>query len=585
MQPTPFATALSQPLSAARAALFNKRRTVLMAAVSGICLSLAMPALAQQPVGGAHGAVASAERNATAAGLDILKQGGNAVDAAVAVGYALAVTHSSAGNIGGGGFMLVRMADGKSYFIDFREEAPGQATATMYLDAQGNVIPHASLVGFKASGVPGSVAGLSEAEQKLGTLGLAAVMAPAIRLASEGFTLDESEARGMMQSRNLSQFPDSKRIFQRDGNFYHEGDVFRQPELAGTLRTIAAQGPDAFYKGSLAARLAAFEEANGGDITADDLAHYKVAWRDPLTTMHNGYQIITSPPPSSGGVAMVEMLNMLDLSDFQKTGLFSAASLHLEAEAMRRAFADRAVYMGDPDFVKMPLSTLLSADYARSRWSTVKTDEASNSTDVGAGPIPGFESDETTSYSVVDAAGDAVAVTYTLNGGFGSGVTAGDLGFLLNNEMDDFTSKPGVPNQFHLLQGKVNEIAPYKRPLSAMTPTIVTKDGKLFLVLGSPGGPRIITAVFETMLNVLDFGMNVQEAVDAPRMHQQWMPDEVDLEGPNRFSPDTIALLEKMGYKIAINRPWCDVEAIEVDERGRRLAATDPRADGAAMAY
>ena len=552
-----------------------------------VSAALILPAGAEHmPAEGMHGAVASAEVHATQAGIDVLKAGGNAIDAAVAVGFALAVTHSSAGNIGGGGFMLVRMADGKSYFVDFREEAPGKATETMYQDDHGNVVAGRSTVGMLASGVPGTVAGLTSARQKLGKLTLAQDLAAAIRLAEDGFPLDTSEANGFRRAKNLAQFADSRRIFQRDGKFYEAGDVFRQPELAATLKQIAAGGADAFYRGAIAKELAAFEAANGGLITTEDLARYEAKWREPIALKYHGYDVITSPPPSSGGIAIGEMLNMLDGSNFVAAGMNSAEALHDEIEAERRAMADRAEYLGDPDFVKVPVSQLLSPAYAKERWASVKPHAASSSKDVGAGSIPGYESDETTHYSVVDPEGNAVAVTYTLNFGYGSGVTDGKLGFLLNDEMDDFTSKPGAPNGFNLIQGKANVIEPHKRPLSSMVPTIVTKDGKLALVVGSPGGPRIITSVFEVLTDVLDFGLNVQQAVDAPRFHQQWMPEDVYFEGPNRFSPDTLRLLEKMGYPVKVERTWCDVEAIQIDlKTGMRLAATDPRADGAAIAY
>lgn len=564
------------------------RRFVLCSGLAAItAAALSLPGVAQHlPAEGMHGAVSSAEVHATQAGIDILKAGGNAVDAAVAVGFALAVTHSSAGNIGGGGFMLIRQGDGQSYFVDFREEAPGRATTNMYQDAQGNIVKGRSTIGMLASGIPGTVAGLVSAQKRLGKLTLAQDMAPAIRLAEDGFPLDAYEANGFAHARNLPLFPGSRHIFQRDGNYYQAGEIFKQPELAHTLRLVAQGGADAFYKGPIAQELGAFEAAHGGLITAADMAHYQAKWRDPLKLSYHGYDIVTSPPPSSGGVAIAEMLNMLDYSNFVQDGMNSAAALHDEIEAERRAMADRAVYLGDPDFVKVPMATLLSPAYAKERWASVKSDQASLSKDVGAGPIPGWESDETTHYSVVDPAGDAVGVTYTLNFGYGSGVTDPKLGFLLNDEMDDFTSKPGAPNGFNLIQGKVNDIEPYKRPLSSMVPTIVSKDGKLTLVVGSPGGPRIITAVFETMIDVLDFGLNVQQAVDAPRFHQQWMPNAVYFEGPDRFSPDTLALLRKMGYPVDVQRTWCDVEAIQIDPKtGMRLAATDPRADGAALAY
>ncbi|MGH9476958.1 MAG: gamma-glutamyltransferase [Terriglobales bacterium] len=552
-----------------------------------VAAALTLPARGNHlPAEGMHGAVSSAEVHATQAGIEILKQGGNAVDAAVAVGFALAVTHSDAGNIGGGGFMLIRQAGGQSYFVDFREEAPGRASPTMYQDAQGNIVKGRSLTGMLATGIPGTVAGLVSAQKRLGKLTLAEDMAPAIRLARDGTALDSYEASMFRHARNLPLFPNSRRIFQRDGNYYKTGDVFKQPELAATLEAIAQGGAEAFYRGRIAHQLAAFEAAHGGLITLADLAHYQAKWRAPLEMDYHGYHVITSPPPSSGGVVIFEMLNMLNHSHFVQDGMDSAAALHDEIEAMRRAFADRAKYLADPDFAKLPLSTLLSPQYAAERWASVKPEQASLSSQVGAGPVPNWEGDETTHYSVVDAAGDAVGVTYTLNFGFGSGVTPDHLGFLLNDEMDDFTSKPGAPNGFHLIQGKINDIEPYKRPLSSMTPTMVAKNGKLFLVVGSPGGPRIITSVFEAMTDVLDFGLNVQQAVDAPRFHQQWLPEAVDLEGPDRFSPDTIALLKQMGYPLQIGRTWCDVEAIEVNlKTGMRMAATDPRADGAAIAY
>ncbi|MGH9488419.1 MAG: gamma-glutamyltransferase [Terriglobales bacterium] len=553
-----------------------------------VAAALSLPAEANHlPAEGMHGAVSSAEVHATQAGIQILKEGGNAVDAAVAVGFALAVTHSDAGNLGGGGFMLIRQADGHSYFVDFREEAPGQATPTMYQNAQGKIVKGRSLVGMLASGIPGTVAGLTSAQKRLGKLSLAQDMAPAIRLAEDGFALDEHQAAMMRGNRKLGEFPNSRRIFQRDGNYYKPGDIFKQPELANTLKEIARGGAAAFYRGRIAQQLAAFEQAHGGLITRADLAHYQAVWRKPLEMEYHGYQVISSPPPSSGGVVIFEMLNMLNLSHFTRYGMDSAGALHDEIEAMRRAFADRAKYLGDPDFNKLPLATLLSPDYAAQRWASVKPEEASLSSEVGAGPVPNWNGDtETTNYSVVDPSGGAVDVTYTLNFAFGSGATPDQLGFLLNDEMDDFTSKPGVPNGFHLIQGKVNDIEPYKRPLSSMTPTMVTKNGTLLLSLGSPGGPRIITTVFEALTDVLDFGLNIQQAGDAPRFHQQWMPPTVFFEGPDQFSPDTLALLKKMGYPIQVGRQWCDLEGIEVDPKtGMRMAETDPRADGSAMAY
>jgi gamma-glutamyltranspeptidase/glutathione hydrolase len=556
-------------------------------AICGCLLGIFMlPVACRDGAPGTRGAVASAERHATQAGIDILKAGGNAVDAAVAVGFALAVTYPSAGNIGGGGFMLIRRADGQRHFLDFREEAPGHATTAMYQDAQGNVIEGLSTGGMLASGVPGTVAGLVAARSRFGKLTLAQDMAPAIRLATDGFPLRAAQAESFRKAKNLSRFVESRRVFQRNGDFYKEGEPFRQPDLAATLRLIADEGADAFYKGAIAQKLADFEAAHGGLITLADLSRYEAKWREPLSTTYRGYEILTAPPPSSGGVAIIEMLNMLEGSNLAAAGIGSASALHDQIEAQRRAMADRAAYLGDPDFASIPLETLVSPKFARERWASVTPDRASSSRDVGAGRIPGYESNETTHYSIVDEAGDAVAVTYTLNFGYGSGVTAEGLGFLLNDEMDDFTSKPGAPNGFGLVQGKANEIQPHKRPLSSMSPTIVSKDGKLTLVLGSPGGPRIITSVFEVLTRVIDFGLGIQAAVDAPRFHQQWMPETVYFEGPDRFDPAALRRLEEMGYPIQVGGTWSDVEAIQIDpETGVRTPATDPRGDGAALAY
>lgn len=539
-------------------------------------------------VWGTHGAVATAEAHASRVGIEILREGGNAVDAAVAIGFALEVTHPQAGNIGGGGFMLVRMAargsrPARTYFVDFREEAPGAAGPKMYLDAAGNYIPGSSINGYRAIGIPGTVAGLVSAEQRLGKLGLATVMAPAIRLAAEGYHLDHNQAR-MLHAKNLAAFPVSRRLFQRDGDYYRTGDLFRQPELAATLRAIAQGGARAFYRGRIARELAAFLDSHGGLITTRDLAHYRAIWRRPLVGHYHGYTIITSPPPSSGGVVMLEMFHMLALTKYSQAGMLSAHAIHDETEAMRRAFADRAAYLGDPDFTHLPLRTLLSPAYARERWQSVQPDAATPSSAIAGGPVP-KESSETTHYSVVDAAGDAVGVTYTLNNWFGSGVTADKLGFLLNDEMDDFTTDPGHPNMFGLIQSPANDVAPYKRPLSSMTPTMVVKNGKLWLDVGSPGGPRIITTVFEVISDMVDFHRNLQQAVAAPRFHQQWLPDVLDLEGTG-FSPDTEALLRQMGYHLKIGGHWCDAEAIWVNPKtGAYRAVTDPRADGTAMAY
>jgi len=546
-----------------------------------------------------HGMVASVHELASRAGVEIMQAGGNAIDAAVATGFALAVVHPAAGNLGGGGFMLIRMKDGDAHFVDFRETAPGKATANMYQDAQGNVIPKMSTVGYKAIGIPGSVKGLVYAEQHFGRLGLKRVIAPAIRLARVGYPLSWSDAVGMTQNPELAQFPDSKRIFQNNGKGWHQNDVFKQPELARTLERIAA-APDDFYTGKMAHELAEFVQKGGGLITAEDLAHYEVKDRKPVEGTYRDLQIISAPPPSSGGIVLLELLNILEGYDLGKSGLDSAESIHLITEAYRRAFFDRAQFLGDPEFNDLPVLQLTDKSYAHAWRSSIQPQEASSSATLvrpavssalehyaAAHPVAGSarESTQTTHYSVVDADGNAVAVTTTLNAWFGSRVTVGPLGFLLNDEMDDFSSKPGSPNMFGLIQGDANAIGPGKRPLSAMTPTIALKDGKLWLVLGSPGGPTIITTVANILVGVEDFGLDIQQAVNAPRFHEQWLPDRLLMER-NRFSPDTLALLKQHGNNISFGLGG-DGECIEVDlESGRRLGASDARNDtGKAVGY
>jgi gamma-glutamyltranspeptidase/glutathione hydrolase len=508
---------------------------------------------------------------ATDAGVEILKEGGNAVDAAVAVGFALAVVHPVAGNIGGGGFMLIHERSGKNAFIDYREKAPLAATADMYLDSAGNVIPNASIVGYRAIGVPGSVAGLVYAEKKYGHLTLARVMAPAIRYAADGFVLTDEEANEL-HSRILTGFPASAHTFQRDGDFYKTGDTFHQPELAATLRRIAAD-PSDFYHGAMANQIAAAVQAGGGLITAEDLAHYTVKEREPLTGAYKGYLVVSAPPPSSGGVALIEMLNILAGYQLGPLGDRTAPETHLIVEAFRRAYMDRSDYLGDPDYVTVPVDQLLNAQYGAAWRAGILPDRATPSATLqrpaGFVSAPPTMADvrrepvNTTHYSVVDANGDAVAVTTTLNGGYGSGVTVGGLGFLLNNEMDDFAAKQGVPNMFGLIQGPANAIAPGKRPLSSMTPTIVLRDGKVAMVLGSPGGGRIITTVANIFLSVADGGLNIQQAVDAPRFHHQYLPDVLYLE-PG-FSSAAIDGLQAMGYELKTGGHWSDGECIAVD--------------------
>jgi gamma-glutamyltranspeptidase / glutathione hydrolase len=557
------------------------------------------------PVHAQHGMVVSVHELASRAGVEIMKAGGNAVDAAVATGFALAVVHPPAGNIGGGGFMLIRMADGKTHFLDYREKAPAAATRDMYLDAQGNVIEGASEYGFKAIGVPGSVAGMVYAEQKYGKLTLRQVMAPAIRLARDGYALSWGEAKDFHDS-HLADFKESRRVFQRDGNYYQTGEIFRQPDLARTLERIVAK-PDDFYHGDLARELAAAMQKGGGLITADDLAHYEVKEREPIRGTYRGYEVISAPPPSSGGTVLVESLNILEGYDLAKLGDRSAESIHYTTEAFRRAFFDRAEFLGDPDFSKLPVAQLIDKKYGAAWRESIDEAKASPSKELkrpeifseleqyaAAHPQPlgNHEAPHTTHYSVVDDEGNAVAVTTTINDWFGSRVTADGLGFLLNDEMDDFSAKPGVPNSDGLIQGAANAIGPGKRPLSSMTPTIVVHDGKTVLVLGSPGSSKIITTVANVLMGVLDYGMNIQEAVNAPRFHNQWLPDVLNVE--QWFSPDTVQRLKRMGYSVEfglhdgadVSPYWSDAECIAIDAKtGERLGASDYRNNGKAVGY
>jgi len=547
-------------------------------ATSLLCVTLS----ARDPVHARHAMVVAQEPHATDVGVAVLKAGGNAVDAAVAVGFALAVTHPTAGNIGGGGFMLVRMADGRTTFIDFREKAPAAASRDMYLDANKKATRD-SIVGWRASGVPGSVRGFEYAHKKFGHKGWEELLDPAIKLAADGYPLSYANAENLRPGSNslklLSQFPDSKRIF-----LGHEaGDNFTQPELAATLKRIRDQGARDFYEGETAQRLAAAMKTNGGLITLEDLKNYKVVERQPLTGSYHGYNIIAAPPPSSGGIGMLQILGMLEGSGYEQSGAGSATAIHYVAECERRFYADRSEFMGDPDFFKNPVRQLLDPAYIASRRATIDPHHATSSDQVKAGNINMHESTETTHYNIVDAEGNAVAVTYTLNGSYGSGVTAPSLGFLLNNEMDDFAAKPGEPNMFGLVQGEANAIQPGKRPLSSMTPAIVMKDGKLFMVIGAPGGSRIPTGVTEVFLNVVDFHLNPQEANDWPRFHHQWRPDKLYVE--RGTSPDTIALLKQIGHMVEPAAGGvARVEAI-VLENGWLEGASDGRGNGKAAGY
>ena len=576
-----------------------------VAALVAAALLMPTAALAAPPAPKGHAMVVSVHHDASDAGLEILKQGGNAVDAAVAVGFALAVVWPRAGNLGGGGFMLIRMAHGesKTHFLDFRERAPGAATANMYLDAEGNVVPGLSTSGYKAIGVPGSVAGLVYAQKHFGRLTLAQDMAPAIRLATEGFVLTAAEA-AHMHSNSMAKFPESKRVFQRDGDFYKEGETFKQPDLAKTLNRIVAD-PEDFYHGKIAAKLAKSVSSHGGLLTEADLAAYKVTDRTPLVgqfkTHGVKYDVITSPPPSSGGIVLLETLNILSGFDLTKVGGDrSPAQIHLIAEAFRRAYMDRGDYLGDPDFNSLPIAQMASMKYAAAWRSSIDPLKPTPSADLKrpAGFLPppptvvatGHESNETTHFSVVDSAGNAVSTTYTLNGLYGSGATAEGLGFLLNNEMDDFTSKPGSPNMYKLIQGPANAIGPGHRPLSAMTPTLVTTHGsffhhaKLVLVLGTPGGSTIITTVANDLLSSLTNGLSIQADSDAPRFHHQYLPDVLQFE--KSFPHATVDAMKAMGYEVSQTNEadtktagvWGGSELIQADPKTKELkGANDPR--------
>jgi gamma-glutamyltranspeptidase/glutathione hydrolase len=532
----------------------------------------------EQPVRAQHGMVVSVHHLASDTGVEILRAGGNAVDAAVATGFVLAVVHPIAGNLGGGGFLLLRTHDGRSTFIDFREKAPLAATETMYQDAHGNVTPDASVIGYRSIATPGSVAGLVYAEKKYGRLGLKRVMAPAIKLARDGFELTPEEAHELIDP-DLAHFPESRLLFQRNGSYYRGGETFQQPELARTLERIAAD-PNEFYHGKMAHELVDDLKKGGALITLEDLAQYNVVERAPVTGTFHNYTIISAPPPSSGGVVLLSALNILEGYDLPSFGDRSAAWIHLVTEAFRRAYMDRTDYLGDPDYNQVPVAELTSKKYAEAWRSSILPDEASPSATLKrpAGFLPPapttagkrHESPDTTHYSVVDAEGNAVSVTTTLNDSFGSHVTAGSLGFLLNDEMDDFSAKVGVPNMFGLIQGPANAIAPGKRPLSSMTPTIVLEGSKLRYVLGSPGGARIITTVANIFLSASEGGLNIQEAVDAPRFHHQDFPDKLYLE-PG-FNPKSLAELKEMGYTLAIrDGHWSNGECIAVDPANGEL--------------
>lgn len=529
-----------------------------------------------RPVTAKHAMVVSAEHLATHVGVDILKQGGNAVDAAVAVGYALAVVHPCCGNIGGGGFMTIHLADGQDVFLDFREKAPLKASPTMYQDAQGNVVKGRSTGTYLGVGVPGTVMGLDNALEKYGTMPLHKVLAPAIRLARDGFVLQQGDVK-IMNSRvkDFAKYPNVAAIFLNHGKPYVAGDRLRQPQLAHTLEMIDEGGTQAFYHGDIARKVVAASHANGGLFTMRDFADYTVQWERPISCDYHGYTIVSAPPPSSGGTAICQILQVLAPYPLSAWGYGSVKSIHYIAEAERRAFADRNTALGDPAFVHNPIEQLLSQHHANTLRATILPDKATPSSEI-KGDLGPIEGTNTTHYSVVDEHGNAVAVTYTLNYLFGVGQIAGDTGFFLNNEMDDFTSKPGVPNTFGLIQGKANEIEPGKRPLSSMSPTIVLRHGKLYMVTGSPGGSTIISSTLQSFLNAAEFGMNMQQAVDAPRLHQQWYPDLVFVE-PGLLTTKTQAALKVMGYKFKQVRSFGADEAIGLNPKTHLLEGANDR--------
>ena len=539
------------------------------------------------PVRGTRGMVVSTSAIASEVGIEILKKGGNAVDAAVAVGFALAVTHPSAGNIGGGGFLVFHdAASGESFTYDYREMSPARAHRNMYVDQTGAIVPELSTVGHLSTGVPGTVAGLLLALEKHGRLVRQTVLAPGIRLAEEGFPVSYALSQSLEAAASLlSRFPESRRIFLRNGNYFEEGEILVQKELGATLRRISELGAAGFYEGDIAALVAEEMQRGGGLITEEDMKNYRPVRRDPIVSTYREHSIVSMGPPSSGGVILSEMLNMVEPEDLRYLGCNSSTYVHLLAEVMKRAFADRAHYLGDADFSPVPFRGLISKEYAQKRRADINPDRTTLASDLGPGdPLP-FESEETTHFSVVDREGNAVANTYTLNGGYGSGLTVPGAGFLLNNEMDDFTSKTGVPNQYGLIQGEANSIGPRKRPLSAMTPTIVLKDGKVLLVTGSPGGPAIINTVFQIVLNVIDHGLNVQQAVDSPRFHHQWLPDVLRYE-EHGLVRDVEEALRAKGHKLAPGTSIGDAHSIYVNPKTEnRLGAADPRMDGKAVGY
>ncbi|MFL6283531.1 MAG: gamma-glutamyltransferase [Pyrinomonadaceae bacterium] len=556
-------------------------------AVGGVAV-----AASRQPVRAPHGMVASTERTASQVGVDVLRRGGNAVDAAIAVAFALAVVYPAAGNLGGGGFMMIRLRDGRATAIDYREMAPAAANRDVYLDERGNLKAGegSSTLGYRASGVPGTVAGMELALKKYGSgkLTWPQLIEPARRLAAEGYKLPYGLARSLRGNADkLGLYAESKKVYLNGGRFFDEGEVWRQPELAATFTRLQRFGPREFYEGRTARLISEDMRAHGGLITLADMKNYVAKEREPLRSTYRGFEVISMPPPSSGGAVLIEILNMLEGFDLRNMGATSSERYHVETEAMRRAFADRAEYMGDADFVNVPIAGLIDKSYAERLRRSIRMERASTSAEVRAGRPAGAESEETTHFTVVDAEGNCVSNTYTLNDTYGSKVVMKGTGVLMNNEMDDFAAKPGTPNAYGLIQGERNAVAPRKRPLSAMTPTFVMrKDGTLWFAVGSPGGPTIINTVMQVITNVIDFDMNIQQAVDAPRIHHQWLPDEIVYE-PFGMSADTFRALEQRGHKI-VDKPryMGDAQGIMIEEKtGVRLGASDPRNYGEPVGY
>ncbi|MDV5389889.1 gamma-glutamyltransferase [Shewanella xiamenensis] len=533
-----------------------------------------------QPVWAKHGMVASQETLASRTGVDILKQGGNAVDAAVAVAFSLAVTLPRAGNIGGGGFMLVHLAkENKTIAIDYREMAPSKAKKDIFLDENGNAVTKLSREHGLAVGVPGTVMGMSLALEKYGTMTMAQVTAPAIKMAQEGISVSPDLAVSLAGlKRRMSQWPSTAAIFYKaDGSDFQVDDILKQPELAHSLQLIAEKGTKGFYEGETAEKLVKAVQEAGGIMTLEDLKHYKAVEREPVRGQYRGYEVVSMPPPSSGGVHIIEMLNVLQQFPIDKFSHNTAQTIHVMAETMKHAYADRSEYLGDPDFYKVPIKQLTDKDYAQKIASQIALNKTTPSEEIKPGNLAPYESDQTTHFSVVDKWGNAVSNTYTLNFSYGSGLVAKGTGILLNNEMDDFSAKPGTPNGYGLVGGDANAVEGNKRPLSSMSPTIVMKDGKPFLVTGSPGGSRIITTTLQIIMNVIDHGLNIAEASNAARVHHQWLPDELRVE--TSLNRDTISLLEAKGHKVSVQSAMGSTQSIMVTDQGI-FGATDPRHSG-----